>query len=61
MSWTNASLIAAAREAARGAYAPYSKFHVGAAPAFADGSVVTEARITVRRLRSLIQPLQQCP
>ena len=45
MSWTKDSLIEAARDAAAGAYAPYSKFHVGAALGFADGSVVTGANV----------------
>jgi cytidine deaminase len=45
MSWTRESLIASARDAASGAYAPYSGFHVGAALGFADGSVVTGANV----------------
>ena len=38
-----AALIAAARDAARHAYAPYSRFAVGAAVLLTDGSVVTGA------------------
>ena len=37
------ALIAAARAAAENAYAPYSKFHVGAAVLLTDGRVVTGA------------------
>jgi len=45
MSLDRDSLLAAARDAANGAYAPYSKFRVGAALGFADGSVVTAANV----------------
>jgi cytidine deaminase len=39
------SLLTAAREASAKAYAPYSHFPVGAALAFADGSVVTGSNV----------------
>lgn len=42
---TDEELIAAAREAARNSYSPYSGFAVGAALLFADGSVVTGTNI----------------
>lgn len=38
-------LIAAARRAMAGAYAPYSGFQIGAALRFADGSIVTGTNI----------------
>ena len=37
------ALITAARDAAKNAYAPYSKFHVGAAILLTDGRVMTGA------------------
>jgi cytidine deaminase len=42
---TKDALMAAARKAASGAYAPYSNFHVGAALMLADGTVVTGANV----------------
>lgn len=42
---TDDDLIAAARSAAAHSYSPYSKFAVGAALLFADGSVVTGTNI----------------
>lgn len=42
---TREALVAAAQDAAAKAYAPYSGFRVGAALAFADGSVVTGANV----------------
>jgi cytidine deaminase len=43
MTVTPDNLVAAAREAAKNAYAPYSKFFVGAAILLTDGRVVTGA------------------
>ena len=45
MSVSREVLMAAAREAAEGAYAPYSEFPVGAALLFEDGAVVTGANV----------------
>lgn len=45
MSELRDKLAAAARAASAQAYAPYSKFHVGAALAFADGHVVSGANV----------------
>jgi cytidine deaminase len=45
MSMTAEALIAAARDAAKNAYAPYSKFRVGAAVLLVDGRVVTGANV----------------
>ena len=45
MSVLRDDLLAIARAAAAKAYAPYSAFPVGAALAFADGSVVTGANV----------------
>lgn len=42
---TDDDLIAAAREAARQSYSPYSGFPVGAALRFADGTVVTGTNV----------------
>ena len=45
MSQSTPDLVAAATEAARTAYAPYSGFHVGAALLFDDGTVVQAANV----------------
>ena len=41
----NEDLIAAARDAAKTAYAPYSDYSVGAALRFADGAIVTGTNV----------------
>jgi cytidine deaminase len=45
MSMTPGELIKRAHAAAQNAYAPYSKFHVGAAILLTDGRVVTGANV----------------
>lgn len=45
MTLAREALLAAARQAAKQAYAPYSGFAVGAALAFADGRTVTGANV----------------
>ena len=45
MSVDREALIARALSASAGAYAPYSRFHVGAALAFVDGTVVAAANV----------------
>lgn len=41
----HAALIAAARGAVASAYAPYSRYHVGAALLYADGAIVTGSNV----------------
>lgn len=41
LSATDRELVDAARQATRSSYAPYSRFHVGAAARLADGTVVS--------------------
>ena len=45
MSLDRDALLALARQASALAYAPYSKFHVGAALAFADGQTLAAANV----------------
>lgn len=42
---TDSELVEAARAAAANAYAPYSKFHVGAAALLRDGRVITGVNV----------------
>ncbi|MEX0757570.1 MAG: cytidine deaminase [Acidimicrobiia bacterium] len=48
-------LVAAAREAALGAYVPYSNFRVGAAVLAVDGTVITSANV-----ENAAYPVSQC-
>lgn len=48
-------LVAAAREAALGAYVPYSKFRVGAAVQAEDGTLITSANV-----ENAAFPVSQC-
>jgi cytidine deaminase len=52
---TPGELVAAARSAATGAYAPYSGFRVGAAVLGRDGRVVTSANV-----ENAAYPVSQC-
>lgn len=45
MNEAQAELVAAAREAAEHAHAPYSWFHVGAALLFEDGAIITGSNV----------------
>ncbi|MCG8453705.1 MAG: cytidine deaminase [Spirochaetales bacterium] len=48
VNFTPEGLMTKAREVAQGAYAPYSKFRVGAALAMGDGSIITGVNVENR-------------